>query len=95
LSPKKTKKHADRVGTSDLEKELDMALNDRARISLDVDPEQKKFLQLFAVDNQISASIVMRALIFKLESDVDLQQDLLDLIYYTPGEDEMVDEDEA
>lgn len=63
------------------------------RMSLDLDVEQKNFLRMFAVQENISASIVMRALIYLLETDIEIANRVLDEIFLAP-EPETEDEDE-
>jgi hypothetical protein len=54
------------------------------RFSLDLDVEQKNFLRLYAAKNELSASIVLRAMIYILETDVEFNQRVLDLIFMAP-----------
>jgi len=54
------------------------------RFSLDLDVEQKNFLRLYAARSEISASIVLRAMIYVLETDVDFSNRILDLIFVAP-----------
>lgn len=54
------------------------------RLSLDLELEQKNFLKTFAAKNQIPASVIMRAMLYKLETDPMFSNDILDLIFYTP-----------
>ena len=54
------------------------------RFSLDLDVEQKNFLRLYAAKNEISASIVLRAMIYILETDIDFSNRILDLIFVSP-----------
>lgn len=68
------------------------------RFSLDLDASQRQFLKTFAARNELSASLVMRALIYLLETDVNMANKILDLIYLSPEveaervEDDMLDE---
>jgi hypothetical protein len=65
------------------------------RFSLDLDVEQKNFLRLYAAKNELSSSIVLRAMIHVLETDVEFSQRILDLIFMTPEvEVEGLDDDE-
>lgn len=54
------------------------------RFSLDLDVEQKNFLRLYAAKSEISASIVLRAMIYILETDIDFSNRILDLIFVSP-----------
>jgi hypothetical protein len=54
------------------------------RFSLDLDVEQKNFLRTYAAKNELSASIVLRAMIYVLETDIDFSNRILDLIFYSP-----------
>lgn len=58
------------------------------RFSLDLDVEQKNFLKLFATNNGIQAAVVLRALIYLLETDEKLMNEVLDAIFIEPDEDE-------
>lgn len=58
------------------------------RFSLDLDVEQKNFLKLFATNNDIQAAVVLRALIYCLETDVKLANQVLDAIFIDPEVDE-------
>lgn len=51
------------------------------RYTLDLNEEQLRFLKLFALQHSVHASIVMRALIYLLETDADLQYAVIDEIY--------------
>jgi len=65
------------------------------RFSLDLDVEQKNFLRLYAAKNEISASIILRAMIYVLETDIDFSNRILDLIFVSPEvEVEDMDDDE-
>lgn len=67
------------------------------RFSLDLDVEQKNFLRLYAAKSEISASIVLRAMIYILETDIDFSNRILDLIFVSPEVevDMLDDEDES
>lgn len=54
------------------------------RFSLDLDVSQKNFLRMLAAKNEINASIVLRALIYLLQTDVTLVNRVLDLIFVAP-----------
>lgn len=54
------------------------------RFSLDLDVEQKNFLRLYAAKNELSASIVLRAMIYILETDIEFSNRVLDLIFLAP-----------
>lgn len=54
------------------------------RFSLDLDVEQKNFLRMYASKNQISASILLRAMIYTLETDLQFSNRILDLIFLAP-----------
>lgn len=64
------------------------------RFSLDLDVEQKNFLRTFAAKNELSASLVLRAMIFELQTNVDFANRIIDLIFYSP-EIEVEDDDEG
>ncbi len=63
------------------------------RFSLDLDISQKTFLKKFATANDISSSILLRAMIHTLETDVNFANQILDLIFMSP--DVEVEEDEG
>lgn len=50
------------------------------RFSLDLDKEQHKFLKLFALSNDVKASLVVRALLYLLETDINLAHRVIDEI---------------
>lgn len=54
------------------------------RFSLDLDVTQKNFLKKFATASDITSSVILRAMIYKLETDVDFANDILDLIFMSP-----------
>lgn len=54
------------------------------RFSLDLDVEQKNFLRTFAAKNELSASLVLRAMIYELQTNVDFANRIIDLIFYSP-----------
>lgn len=54
------------------------------RFSLDLDVEQKNFLRMYAAKNELSASIVLRAMIYILETDIEFSNRILDLIFLAP-----------
>lgn len=54
------------------------------RFSLDLDVSQKNFLRMLAAKNEINASVVLRALIYLLQTDVTLVNRVLDLIFSAP-----------
>jgi hypothetical protein len=56
------------------------------RFSLDLEEQQRNYVRLFALKNGINASVVMRALLFKLETDPDFANEIIDLIFYVPEE---------
>lgn len=62
------------------------------RFSLDLDIEDKNFLREYALTSGISASIVLRALIHMLETDIEFSNRVLDLIFYNPDSEEQEDE---
>lgn len=62
------------------------------RFSLDLEEQQRNYVRLFALKNGINASVVMRALLFKLETDAEFANEIIDLIFYVPEEE--VEEDE-
>lgn len=51
------------------------------RFSVDLDPEQHKFLKLFSIENGIQASVIMRALIYQLEVNEELANRVIDEIF--------------
>lgn len=51
------------------------------RFSVDLDPEQHKFLKLFSIENGIQASVIMRALIYQLEINEELANRVIDEIF--------------
>lgn len=62
------------------------------RFSLDLEEQQRNFVRLFALKNGINASVVMRAMLFKLETDPDFANEIIDLIFYVPEEEVAEDE---
>lgn len=62
------------------------------RFSLDLEEQQRNYVRLFALKNGINASVVMRAMLFKLETDPEFANEIIDLIFYVPEEE--VGEDE-
>lgn len=58
------------------------------RFSLDLDVEQRNFLRLYAAKNDLSASIVLRAMIHILQSDPAFSNRILDLIFVAPEADD-------
>ena len=56
------------------------------RFSLDLEEQQRNFVRLFALKNHINASVVMRAMLFKLETDPSFANEIIDLIFYVPEE---------
>lgn len=51
------------------------------RFSVDLDPEQHRFLKLFSIENGIQASVIMRALIYQLEVNEELANRVIDEIF--------------
>jgi hypothetical protein len=51
------------------------------RYTLDLDQEQHRFLRLFALQNGVQASLVMRSLLFMLETDINVANRVIDLIF--------------
>lgn len=51
------------------------------RFTLDLDFEQHKFLKLFSLENGVQASVVMRTLLLKLETDKKLREKILNMIF--------------
>jgi hypothetical protein len=49
-------------------------------------------VRLFALKNGINASVVMRAMLFKLETDPEFANEIIDLIFYVPEEEVAEDE---
>lgn len=62
------------------------------RFSLDLEEQQRNYVRLFALKNGINASVVMRAMLFKLETDPSFANEIIDLIFYVPEEE--VEEEE-
>lgn len=62
------------------------------RFSLDLEAEQRNFVRLFALKSGINASVVMRALLYLLETDPEFANRVLDLIFSVPEEEVEVDE---
>jgi len=62
------------------------------RLALEVDGEQKNFLRMFAMQNNLPVSIIMRCMIYIAETDIDFQNRIIDEIYLAP-EDENVEYD--
>ena len=56
------------------------------RFSLDLEAEQRNFVRLFALKNGINASVVMRAMIYVLETDPEFANQIIDLIFSVPEE---------
>jgi hypothetical protein len=56
------------------------------RFSLDLEAEQRNFVRLFALKNGINASVVMRALLYTLETDPNFANSIIDLIFEVPEE---------
>lgn len=65
------------------------------RFSLDLEEQQRNYVRLFALKNGINASVVMRAMLFKLETDPEFANEIIDLIFYVPEEEVGEDEYEA
>jgi hypothetical protein len=62
------------------------------RFSLDLEEQQRNYVRLFALKNGINASVVMRAMLFKLETDPEFANEIIDLIFYVPEEEVAEDE---
>lgn len=58
------------------------------RYSLDLDIQQKNFLKFFATNNNIQAAVVLRALIYLLETDENLMESVLDAIFVEPDDED-------
>lgn len=65
------------------------------RFSLDLEEQQRNYMRLFALKNGINASVVMRAMLFKLETDPEFANEIIDLIFYVPEEEVSEDEYET
>lgn len=65
------------------------------RFSLDLEEQQRNYVRLFALKNGINASVVMRAMLFKLETDPEFANEIIDLIFYVPEEEVAEDEYET
>lgn len=53
------------------------------RYSLDLDAEQHKFLKLFAINNDVRAALVVRALLYLLETDFEIANRVIDVIDFS------------
>ncbi|MGV8845812.1 hypothetical protein [Tessaracoccus sp.] len=65
------------------------------RYTLDLDGQQHLFLRMFALQNEVDASKVMRTLLYFLESDQDLANRVLDEIFGAELGDEPDEPDET
>ena len=63
------------------------AHEDIVRMSLDLHRSQRDFVKVYSLKAGLTSSIVLRALIYMLETKVELQDELLDLIYLAEDED--------
>lgn len=64
------------------------------RFTLDLDREQHQFLRLFALQNGVQASLVMRTLLYILETNLEIATRVIDEIY-ADQEDTVVEGAEA
>lgn len=62
------------------------------RFSLDLEEQQRNFMRLLALKNNINASVLFRAMVYIAQTDPEFVNRLLDLIFYIPEEE--VDEDD-
>lgn len=51
------------------------------RITLDLDPQQHRFLKYFSIQNGIPSAMTMRCLLYMLETDINLAQRVVDEIF--------------
>lgn len=65
------------------------------RFSLDLEEQQRNYVRMFALKNNINASVVMRAMLFKLETDPSFANEIIDLIFYVPEEEVQEEEYET
>jgi hypothetical protein len=65
------------------------------RLSLDLEAEQHTFAKLFAMKNGINVSVVMRAMLFRLETDPVFANEIIDLIFAVPEDEVDVDFEES
>ena len=66
------------------------------RYTLDLDGQQHMFLRMFALQNEVEASKVMRTMLYFLESDRDLANRVLDEIFGTEaGVEDSTDDSDA
>lgn len=57
-----------------------MSARKTTRFSIDLMSEQHRFLKLFSVENDVQSSVVCRALLYTLETDEDLSNEIVDII---------------
>lgn len=57
------------------------------RFTVDLEREQHNFLRFFAINNGINASVVIRTLLFELETNRELAQQIIDTIFGGEEED--------
>lgn len=51
------------------------------RITLDLAPEQHRFLKFFSIQNGIPSAMTMRCLLYMLETDINVAQRVVDEIF--------------
>ncbi|MBC9705820.1 MAG: hypothetical protein H9W81_12785 [Enterococcus sp.] len=51
------------------------------RFTLDLDPEQHRFLKLYSLENGVKASVILRALVYLLEVDETIANRVIDEIF--------------
>lgn len=51
------------------------------RFTLDLDPEQHRFLKLYSLENGVKASVILRALVYLLEVDEAISNRVIDEIF--------------
>lgn len=51
------------------------------RFSVDLGVEQHQFLKIFSAENDIKASVIMRALIYLMEIDESIANRVIDIIF--------------
>ena len=65
------------------------------RFSLDLDVNQRNFVRMFALRSEVNASIVMRAMIYILETDPDFANRIIDTIFGVDEVEVEFDEDDT
>lgn len=64
------------------EKEIEVAIKrDTIRFTLDMDRLQHSFIRRFSIDSGVKTSVLIRALLYILETDEDLANRVIDEIF--------------